>query len=76
MNASKIREEYGMQMDMSKDPAKEGMDMNHSKVEGMKRTTSIRSKWICQEICKRKEWKWIILRWKDENGRYARSCNG
>jgi hypothetical protein len=24
----KIKEEYGMQMDMSKDPAKEGMDMN------------------------------------------------
>jgi hypothetical protein len=27
-------------MDMSKDPAKKGMDMNHSKMEGMKRTTS------------------------------------
>jgi hypothetical protein len=29
-----------------------GMDMNHSKMEGMKRTTSIRSKWICPKICK------------------------
>jgi hypothetical protein len=62
----KIKEEYGMQMDMSKDPAnernghesfrwkeyikrskmdmpkdpaKEGMEMDHSKMEGMKRTT-------------------------------------
>jgi CopA family copper-resistance protein len=33
----KIKEEYGMQMDMSKDPAKEGMDMDHSKMEGMKK---------------------------------------
>jgi hypothetical protein len=34
-------------MDMSKDPAMKGMDMNHSKMEGWKRTTSSRSKWIC-----------------------------
>jgi hypothetical protein len=27
------------QMDMPKDPAKEGMEMDHSKMEGMKRTT-------------------------------------
>jgi uncharacterized protein involved in copper resistance len=26
---------------------RKGMDMNHSKMEGMKRTTSSRSKWIC-----------------------------
>jgi uncharacterized protein involved in copper resistance len=26
------------QMDMPKDPAKEGMEMDHSKMEGMKRT--------------------------------------
>jgi hypothetical protein len=38
---------HAKQMDMSKDPAKEGMDMDHSKMEGMKRTTSSRSKWIC-----------------------------
>jgi hypothetical protein len=60
----KIKEEYGMQMDMSKDPAMKGMDMNHSKMEGWKRTTSSRSKWICPRILQRKEWKWIILRWK------------
>jgi hypothetical protein len=59
----KIKEEYGMQMDMSKDPAMKGMDMNHSKM-GWKRTTSSRSKWICPRILQRKEWKWIILRWK------------
>jgi hypothetical protein len=59
----KIKEEYGMQMDMSKDPAMKGMDMNHSKMEGMERTTSSRSKWI-PRILQRKEWKWIILRWK------------
>jgi hypothetical protein len=29
-----------------------GMDMNHSKMEGGKRTTSSRSKWICQGSCK------------------------
>jgi CopA family copper-resistance protein len=33
----KIKEEYGMQMDMSKDPAMKGMDMNHSKMEGMEK---------------------------------------
>jgi hypothetical protein len=33
MNASKLGKS-GMQMDMSKDPAKEGMNMNHSKMEG------------------------------------------
>ena len=33
----KIKEEYGMQMDMSKDPAIKGMDMDHSKMEGMKK---------------------------------------
>ena len=32
----KIKEEYGMQMDMSKDPAIKGMDMDHSKMEEMK----------------------------------------
>ena len=32
----KIKNEYGMQMDMSKDPAIKGMDMDHSKMEGMK----------------------------------------
>jgi hypothetical protein len=52
-------------MDIPKDPVKEGMDMDHSKDE--KRTMK-QSKWICQESA-RKEWKWIILRWKDENGR-------
>jgi hypothetical protein len=64
MNASKLRK-YGMQMDMSRRILqKEGMDMNHSKMEGMKRTTSSRSKWICPRNLQRKEWKWIILRWK------------
>jgi hypothetical protein len=48
----KIKEEYGMQMDMSKDPAMKGMDMNHSKMEGMEKTTSSRSKWISQGSCK------------------------
>jgi hypothetical protein len=34
----KIKEEYGMQMDMSRIP-KEGMTMDHSKMEGMEKTT-------------------------------------
>jgi hypothetical protein len=62
MNASKLRK--SMACNMSKDPAMKGMDMNHSKMEGMERTTSSRSKWICPRILQRKEWKWIILRWK------------
>ncbi|MEZ7497503.1 multicopper oxidase domain-containing protein [Flavobacterium sp. Arc3] len=33
----KIKEEYGMQMDMPKDTAMKGMNMDHSKMEGMKK---------------------------------------
>jgi hypothetical protein len=36
-------------MDMSRDPAKEGMDMDHSKME---RDDINQSKWICPRICK------------------------
>jgi hypothetical protein len=57
----KIKEEYGMQMDMSKDPAMKGMDMNHSKMEGMEKD-DIKQKQM--DMDQRKEWKWIILRWK------------
>jgi hypothetical protein len=32
----KIKEEYGMQMDMSKDSKMKGMDMDHSKMKGMR----------------------------------------
>jgi hypothetical protein len=56
----KIKEEYGMQMDMSRILQMKGMDMNHS--DG--RNTSSEAKWICPRILQRKEWKWIILRWK------------
>jgi hypothetical protein len=59
----KIKEEYGMQMDMSKDPAMKGMDMNHSKMEGMEKD-DIKQKQMDMSILQRKEWKWIILRWK------------
>jgi hypothetical protein len=61
MNASKLRKSM-VQMDMSKDPAMKGMDMNHSKMEGWKRTTS--SQMDMSKDLQRKEWKWIILRWK------------
>jgi hypothetical protein len=52
----KIKEEYGMQMDMSKDPAMKGMDMNHSKME--RTAHQAEAKWILR-ILQRKEWKWI-----------------
>jgi hypothetical protein len=57
MNASKIKEEYGMQMDMSKDPAMKGMDMNHP--EDGKDDTSSRKQMDIPRILQRKEWKWI-----------------
>jgi hypothetical protein len=39
-------------MDMSKDPAMKGMDMNHSKMEGMEKDDIARSKWICPRSAK------------------------
>jgi hypothetical protein len=57
----KIKEEY-MQMDMSKDPAMKGMDMNHSKMEGGKGRHQ-EANGYAQGSCKGRM-EWIILRWK------------
>jgi hypothetical protein len=48
----KIKEEYGMQMDMSKDPAMKGMDMNHSKMEGMEKDDIAEANGYAQGSCK------------------------
>jgi hypothetical protein len=48
----KIKEEYGMQMDMSKDPANERNGHESSKMEGMEKDDIKQNKWICPRICK------------------------
>jgi hypothetical protein len=61
-------------MDMSKDPANERMDMNHSKMEGMKKDIK-QSKWISKDPAK--EGMEMDHSKMEGMGRHARrSCNG
>jgi hypothetical protein len=48
-------------MDMSR--ILQRMDMNHSKMEGMEKD-DIKKQMDMSEGSKRRNWKWIILRWK------------